>query len=308
MPRAIVTGASGFVGANLTRRLVREGYDVHLLVRPGTSTWRIDDLRPSVAVLYADIRDSEAVGVAVRDIRPEVIFHLAAHGAYAWQSDADRIRATNTVGTDNLLDAAVRWRVRTVVNTGSSLELRDESSPYAVSKAQATRACQTAALTHAIGITTLRLYSVFGPFEEPARLIPTLIASGLRGRLPRLAQPNLAHDFVYVEDVVEALVLAANRAKGGETFDVGSGRQTTLAEVVELTRRTFGIEAAPDWGSYPARSWDSSTWVSDTRKISRELGWRCRYTFEDGFRAMVEWVAAHPSRYVGAPISGTALS
>src|SRR4029453_12977117 len=86
------------------------------------------------------------------------------------------------------------------------------------------------------GAVVLRLYSAYGPWEHPDRLMPTLLARGLDGDLPPLVSPSVARDFVYVEDVCSAFVLAAG-APRGRVYNVGSGRQTTVAEIVELARR-----------------------------------------------------------------------
>ena len=106
----------------------------------------------------------------------------------------------------------------------------EPNSPYAAAKAEAT--------AHALerGAVVLRLYSAYGPWEEPSRFVPTLLAHALAGRLPPLVSPDVARDFVHVDDVCAAFVLGAG-APAGRVYNVGSGRQTTVAEVVELARR-----------------------------------------------------------------------
>src|SRR5262245_45791185 len=96
MKRTLLTGATGFVGANMARRLLHDGHDVHLLVRPAARTWRIDDIRPHVHLHEAPLEDAAAV---VRRVRPEWVFHLAAHGAYSSQTDVRQILQTNVLGT-----------------------------------------------------------------------------------------------------------------------------------------------------------------------------------------------------------------
>jgi UDP-glucose 4-epimerase len=140
------------------------------------------------------------------------------------------------------------------------------------------------------------LYSVYGPYEEPTRLIPALIACGSRGDLPPLVNPEVARDYVYVDDVSEACVLAAASPTGerGAVFNVGTGVQTSLSEVVEIARGVMGVSKEPSWGSMPNRQWDTDVWVADKTKIERELGWQSRFTFEDGFRETVKWFRRHP--------------
>jgi nucleoside-diphosphate-sugar epimerase len=308
--RVLLTGGTGFVGANLARRLLADGHDVHLLVRPGRPGWRLDGIRDEVRLQTATLDDRAAVERAVRRVKPEWIFHLAAHGAYSWETDLDRIVATNLVGTVNLVRACLRTGFEAFVNAGSSSEYGfkkrapserawvEPNSHYAVTKVAATHFCRLTAVQERVKIATLRLYSVFGPWEEPGRLLPTIIAHGLAGRLPPLVDPRIARDYVYVDDVCEAFVRAAAKPhpEPGPVFNVGTGRQTTLRQVVDVTRRVLDVRAKPQWGSMPNRRWDTSTWVSDPRAIRRALGWAPRYTFERGFRQMVAWMRADPER------------
>lgn len=316
MQRVVVTGATGFVGANLTRRLLAEGHKLHLLVRPGSDPWRISDLTPHVELHAVALSDRASVAAVIGAIRPEWIFHLAAHGAYSWQQASHPIVQTNILGTINLVEACLKTGFAAFVNTGSSSEYGfkdhapdeqtwlEPNSLYAVAKAAATLYCRHIAQRHGVHLVTLRLYSVYGPYEEPRRLLPTLIMHALRGELPPLVNPQVARDYVYTDDVNAAYLLAATRAsqEHGAVYNVGSGVQTTLQEVVAVARQQFSIAAAPQWGSLPERAWDTSVWVADNRKIASTLGWQPRYRFAQGFAAMADWLQAHPElhpRYRG---------
>ncbi|MFL5929994.1 MAG: NAD-dependent epimerase/dehydratase family protein [Gaiellaceae bacterium] len=285
-----MTGAGGFVGANLVRRLLADGRDVVALVRPGGDAWRLHGL--DVELVEADVREAVPAGF-------ELVFHLAAHGAYSWQGDEAMIRDTNIRGTANALAAG-----RRVVVAGSSSEYglkqhapsEDEplepNSPYAAAKAEAS------ALALARGAVVLRLYSAYGPWEEPNRLIPTLLARGLAGELPPLVSPLVARDFVHADDVCEAFVRAAE-APVGRVYNVGSGRQTTVQEVVEATCRVLGLDAEPAWGSMANRTWDTETWVANPQRIRDDLGWEARIGLEQGLERTLAWLRteAPPERY-----------
>jgi nucleoside-diphosphate-sugar epimerase len=303
MKRVLVTGATGFVGANLARRLLRDGHEVHLLVRHGHQSWRIDEIRPHFRLHEADLGDSDTLSALVGRMRPDWVFHLAAYGAYSSQTELPCMVQTNIVATMNLVEACLKTGFEAFINTGSSSEygLKDHppaetewlepNSGYAVTKASATMYCRYIARTRHVPLTTLRLYSIFGPYEEPTRLMPTLIEHGLRGELPPLVNPEIARDFVYTEDINDAYMLAAMTPgqEHGAVYNAGSGRQTTLREVVDVARRVLGINMEPHWDSMPARLWDTTVWVADNQRIRTALGWRPRHTFEDGFRRMVEW-------------------
>jgi len=310
MKRALLTGGAGFVGANLARRLLAEGLEVHLLVRPDSQGWRIEGIRRDVRVHSTDLSDSESVERIVRAAAPEWIFHLAAHGSYSSQIDLDRMIQTNLTGTARLVEACARTGFEAFVHAGSSSEYGfkeqapgeedwlEPNSSYAVTKAAATLFCRYQAQKRGLPITTLRLYSVYGPYEEPTRLMPTLIRAGLAGKLPPLVNPEVARDYVYTEDVCDAFLLAAKHASAkdrGAVYNVGTGIQTTIKDVVALARRTLAIGEEPRWGSMPDRQWDTGVWVADNRRIAEELGWKPRVSLEQGFRRMVDWVRENPS-------------
>ncbi len=306
--RVLLTGGTGFVGANLARRLVADGHSVHLLVHPGHTRWRLTDLRARVRLHEASLTDASGVTDTVRRVRPQWIFHLAAYGAYSWQADLERMVRTNVLGTMHLVRAALATGVDAFVNAGSSSEygLKDHApterewiepnSHYAVTKAAATLFCRHTAVQEHARLTTLRLYSVYGPFEDPGRLMPALIVHGIDGRLPPLVGPETARDYVHVDDVSEAFVRAATRRMlgAGAVFNVGTGVQTTLREAVAVARRVLGIKATPEWGTMPARQWDTAVWIADNRAIRAALGWKPRIRFDAGFRQMARWLLDQP--------------
>jgi dolichol-phosphate mannosyltransferase len=304
--RAIVTGGAGFVAANLVRRLLQEGHEVVATVRPQSDTWRIDDVHADVECAELDIKAAKDVANFVGRVKPETIFHLAAHGAYSWQNERRRIFDTNLGGTMNVLEAAVAHGVGAVVVAGSSSEygFKDHSpaetealepnSDYAVAKAAATLLAGYIGRSESLNVVTLRLYSAYGPWEDPGRLVPTLVSSALSGCLPLLADPDIARDFVFVADAVDAFIKAAERAPAasGRVFNLGTGRQTTLREIVETARRLFGVKEEPVWNAMPQRTWDTKTWVADSAEIRAELGWEPRTSLEQGLKATAEWLEA----------------
>jgi UDP-glucose 4-epimerase len=320
MKRVLLTGGTGFVGANLARRLLHDGHQLHLLVRPGYQSWRIEDLRPDLRLHELHLHDTDAAARLIHQVRPEWVFHLAVYGAYSWQTDWEQMVRTNIQGTMSLLSACLKPGFEAFVNTGSSSEygFKDhapaESEPlepnshYAVTKAAATLFCRQTAQKQQVHLPTLRLYSVFGPYEDPGRLLPMLIVRGLKGELPPLADPEVARDFVYVDDVVEAYLLAATipTSEWGPIYNVGTGAQTTLREAVAVAREIMGIAAEPVWNAMPNRAWDAQVWISDNRKLRAQLGWQPRHTFAEGFRRMRDWFQQGPLRSYAEASPGNA--
>jgi nucleoside-diphosphate-sugar epimerase len=119
--RAMITGAGGFVGANLVRALLARGDQPEAVVRPESDVWRLEDVRGELPLISVDVRDADALAGAVVERRPEVLFHLAAHGGYSWQQDLDAMLTVNVRATETLLAAAREVGTR-VVHAGSSSE------------------------------------------------------------------------------------------------------------------------------------------------------------------------------------------
>lgn len=303
MKRVLVTGAAGFVGANLVRRLVADGQSVTVIVRPESDLWRLRSIVDEIEIQKVNLNDASAIPNAVRAAKADWVFHLAVHGAYSWQTDSQNIVSTNMLGTQRLLESCAKVGFDAFVNVGSSSEygyadhppqeheLPKPNSYYAFAKAAATMFCGFFAEQNKLPVRTLRLYSAYGPWEDNRRLIPTLIAAAQEGRLPPLVDPDVARDYVFVDDVVEALLLAANKSciEYGEVLNVGTSIQTTIREIVGIVRELFRVTVEPAWGSMPNRRWDTTSWVADNAKIKQSLGWAPKVELRDGLKMTATW-------------------
>jgi dolichol-phosphate mannosyltransferase len=299
-----VSGAAGFLGANLVRRLIADGHEVSAILQPTTDTWRLDDI-DDLRRIEGDIADEADVDRAFVVARADWIFHLAAHGAYSFQTNVVAMSHSNVVGMATILAAAQRHGCTVLINTGTSSEYGDRdhappedepprpNSDYAATKAAATWLCLRAR-QRGVPVTTLRLYSAYGPFEEERRLVPTLLRAALAGKWPPLADPTVVRDYVYVEDVVDAYIAAASAPLLSPVYNVASGVQTSLADIVARVGEIFSIREEPAWGGYPKRAWDTQVWVGDPALIRAELGWKATTTLTEGMTRSADWLAIHP--------------
>jgi len=305
--RTLITGATGFVGANLAMRMLCDGHDVHGLLRKEASLWRLERVKADLQIHWVNFQDQESLKQIIAEIRPHWVLHLAAYGAYSSQTDLNQMIQTNIVGVANLLQACEQTGVDAFINTGSSSEYgfkahaaaEDEwlepNSYYAITKATATHLSKFMAERVSFPVRTLRLYSVYGPYEEPNRLIPMLLKHGLQGSYPPLVSPDTARDFVYVDDVIDAYckaLITPNIPRGG-IYNIGSGIQTKLGELVQVVNELFTISADPVWESMPARLWDTNVWVADITRARQELDWIPQYSLKDGLRKMTDWLHDH---------------
>jgi nucleoside-diphosphate-sugar epimerase len=303
--RVLLTGASGFVGACLAHDLIADGHDVHLLLRPEANLWRLAGLEGRYVRHRADLRDARAVREAVAACRPEIIYHLATHGAYPFQKDRAAILATNLLGTGNLLDALDRHDYRMLVNVGSSSEYGHKDEPmreddrleprtdYGVTKAAATLLCQAEAY-QGRPVATVRIFSAYGPWEDPTRLVPYVMGCYFRGEAPQVTAGDQPRDFIYIDDVVDLLKTAAHhRQARGQILHAGTGRQQRVRDMVETIAAVFGpVEAPAQFGVQFTRPDEPTRWVASIAQTTALTGWQPRYDLRAGVERTWAWFKA----------------
>jgi len=307
--RILVTGATGFVGSCVARRLVHLGHEVHAMVRETSDHWRIGDLGGDLRIHCCDLRDGDAVMTLVRQVRPEAVCHLATYGGFSFQKESSEIFQTNFVGTMNLVRACEKIDLSCFINTGSSseyglkdrpMEERDLLEPlgdYGVAKASTTLFCRSEAVEKGLPLVTLRIFSPYGPWDDPKRLVPYVIASLLQGSPPSLSNPAFVRDFIYIDDVVAAyLAVLRVKVEPGRIYNVGSGVQSTLGEVVSRISELLP-HSPPVWGVTPPRKVEPSCWVADITQIRTDQGWEPTWGLYQGIAETVAWMKEHISFY-----------
>ena len=179
----------------------------------------------------------------------------------------------------------------------------EPNSVYAVGKAAQTHLASLMGRGGPTSIVTFRLFSVYGPFEEPSRLVPTLLRRARAGLDLELADPDLAHDFVFVEDVVDALAdFGPLSARGGEVFNLGSGRQTTLRELALAVIETVGSSSRVRFGAFPARPWDTTRWQAEVTLAREGLGWAARHDLRQGLSQTIAWQESLERTHAPGPV------
>lgn len=298
-----VFGASGFIGANIIRDAFTVRDDVYAITHDANSAWRLKLLNvPTRNIVHCDITSSISVKNIFNVYNPKTVFNLAAYGAYSKQSVTKLIYETNVNGTVNILDCCEN--VKAYIHAGSSSEYGTNSaapnetddlepnSHYAASKVSASYIIQYYAKFKNIFALNLRLYSVYGFWEEPDRLIPVMIEKARAGGYPNLVEKEISRDFVYVTDCVEAFVDAAlniNTEIRGNSYNICSGQKTTLGQLVDLVRSEFKIKAEPQWGNMQNRNWDLKDWYGNPTNTNRDLKWMAKTSLVEGLRATYNW-------------------
>lgn len=298
-----VVGASGFIGSKLFFSLSRLRPDVFAVVPRLETGWRLLPC-PYPNRITLDITSLREVTEAVKKHRPRTVFNLAAYGAYERQSIPGRIHEVNYTGTLNLILPLMESGCDAFVQAGTSSEYGlncaapvetgslEPNSDYAVSKVAASYLLGYYGRIKQFPCAQLRLYSVYGPWEERDRLVPTVIRLGLQGHYPPLAGAAISRDFIYVDDCTRAFVraaLVACRRLPGQNFNIATGAKTSLGEIAQLARRIFGITTEPVFGSMPNRKWDLSNWYGNPARARDQLGWTSRISLEEGLTHTVAW-------------------
>jgi len=309
--KIFITGGSGFVGANLVRKSLKEGADVHINIRKSSDIWRIRDILKDISVVYADLTEYEKMNESLKKIRPDVIFHTAVYGGNAAQNDSGEIIKTNICGTVNLLRCCKNARCNLLVNTGSSSEygikktamkesdILEPVTDYGVSKAAATLFCQKSARTDNLPIVTIRLFSPYGPYEQKSRLVPSVILAALQKKRPRISSRDFVRDFIYIGDVMNAYraVLDVGNPHG-QIYNIGSGMQQTVGTVTDIIIRQLGNEVTYETGLPRAWAEEPPCWQADIRRAASEMKWRPEYTLNEGLGKTIEWFKENLKLYV----------
>ena len=299
-PRFLVTGAGGFVGAAVVRLAVARGLPVVAAVGPRSRIDRLASVAGDVTVVRADITDEAALAGAVAAARPDACVHLAAAGAVVREDDLELLLAANALAPARLARALADAGCARLVTAGSSSEYgpvagpMDEAAacapddPYGVAKLAGGLLARVVARRHGLESAHLRLFSVYGPGEDQRRLVPSVVRALLDGRPVPLTPGEQARDFVYVDDVAEALLDAALLPGiDGLTANVGTGVQTTVRDLcLKLADLTGGHELLR-FGALPYRGGERFAWRAATEHAAAALGWRARTSLDAGLRQTV---------------------
>lgn len=309
--RAAVTGGAGFIGHHLVHGLIARGHDVRIIDDFSTGRSSRLESSPPGATIVGSILDPLALDEALPGC--DVVFHLAAIASVA-RSVAEPLltNVVNVEGTIGVMLAAARHGVRRVVFASSSAvygvpdqlpchedQRPDPRSPYGVSKLAAEHYVHTLGELHGIETAALRYFNVYGPGQDPgseyAAVVPRFITAMLDGRRPTInGSAEITRDFVYVDDVVEANILASRGSTASRiTCNIASGNATTLLDLLRAVGTAAGRTPDPTLGE--PRPGDISASYADVARARQALGFSPRVPLEQGVARTMEWFAmAHP--------------
>jgi nucleoside-diphosphate-sugar epimerase len=290
--RILITGASGFIGSHLCRRLSEIGSELH-----GVSRHKQSKVNGSIQWWKGNLADLSTVKNLISAIKPDLIFHLASFvtGSRELQIVLPTFQ-DNLATTVNLLTAATEMGCQRIILVGSQEEPEPQDSmatpcsPYAAAKWAGSGYARMFHALYETSVSIARVFMVYGPAQQDLRkLIPYVTLSVLGNEPPKLTGGQREIDWIYVEDVIEGLLLMG-QAQGieGITVDLGSGSLVTIRTVVDKLIATIGSDVKPLYGALPERPMEQIR-VADIKDTYTKIGWKAKIDLEAGLQYTVEW-------------------
>jgi UDP-glucose 4-epimerase len=285
----LITGASGFIGLHLAKRLLKMGAIVH-----GTSRSHRDSEEENMIWWKASFEDYATAEMLMEEIKPQIIFHLA--GTVTASNDIEYVMPTLhslLTSSVNLLTLAEKQGCERIVLTGSCTEPLDghpyPNSPYAAAKWATNAYGHLFQRIYKTPVVIVRPFMGYGQTQPAGKLLPSVIQSLLRGESPKLTNGRWVTDWVYIDDTVDGM-LAASVAPDveGKTIDLGTGVLTSVREVIEKVVEIVQPVGKPLFGALPDRH-EEHTRIADTKYAFEKIGWKAKISLEEGLRKSVDY-------------------
>ncbi len=309
----LITGITGFIGSRLASRLVRDGYNVHGLVRHSSERElsRIREVISQVHLIEGDLGTFHSILSAVDASEPEIIFHLGALTPVRLSfDDPYPYIATNFEGTVNLVHAILGKVPNARLIAASTAEVYGwqegnnpikenavlrPASPYAVTKAAADQYVQMANRVYHLQGTVLRPINSYGRLGEKGFFIEYLVSKMLAGDQCYVGAPDSVRDYMFADDHVDAYMLTARSSQAvGQVYNVSPGNSVSNSEVAKMLAKMTEFKGTITFGSYPPgypqrpKMQDPQYLVLDNSKITKELGWKPVVGLEEGLVRTIE--------------------
>lgn len=308
MNKIFVTGGTGFVGARVVRQLVEEGREVAVLMRASSNNRRINDLLDRCTVIHGDLAQIETARAALTRFAPEAVLHLAWEGV----KGADRnstVQMDNVVASINLYQLTEQIGCRHFVGLGSQAEYGplsgriSETAPtrpttaYGAAKLATGLVLDRTAVAAGRPFAWLRLFSSYGPDDDPSWLIPYLIRSLLAGEKPSLTKAEQIWDYMHVNDVAAGVVAALDARTCG-LFNLGSGQERPLHDIISMIRDAIDPSLPLGFGEVPYRPDQVMHLAADISALSSASGWSPTVSLESGVAETVAWYRSISDKFI----------
>lgn len=308
--RCLITGATGHIGSHLVRYLLEQSVEVAALVRPTTNNlWRIKDMLPQPHVISGDLTAIDEAAATIRDFAADTVFHLGWHGVSGRHRNDPAQVTQNVYGSLRLLELAHKVGCKRWIGLGSQAEygacngVLTEDMPtcpvttYGVAKLCLGLLSQKLCQAYGIGFTWLRFTAAYGPMDDRDHMIPQVILKLLQGEKPSLTQGEQRWDYLYVEDIAEALWKAAISPKAKGIFNLGSGEAYAIRSIVERIRDLIDPDLPLGFGGVPYRPDQIMHLQADISRLREVADWSPQVSLDEGLRRTVEWYRENRCHY-----------
>jgi len=312
MTQVLLTGCTGFVGSNLAKRLIEDGYNVYGLVRHSSrrDLRHLEDVLEKMHIIEGDFTEYHSACSAIAATNPQFVLHVGALTPVRLSfEDPFPFIPINFQGTVNLIHGMLEKAPRARLIYASTAEVYgwqekkpipetatfNPASPYAVSKAAADQYVQMSMRVYGLKATILRPINTYGRKGERGYFVEYLVTSMLKGDTVYVGAPDSVRDYMFVDDHVNAYIESMESEKAvGQAFNVSPGKPVTNKELTQLVAKLTDFEKKIMFGSYPPgypqrpAQWDPDYLVLDSRKINKLLGWKPKVTLESGLLKTIE--------------------
>jgi UDP-glucose 4-epimerase len=299
--RCLVTGGTGFIGSHLVRMLLKRGCHVAVLVRPEANRWRIQDDLASLLILDGNLAEIRMVRDQIKKFQPQVLIHAGWQGVTREQRDDLNQIDYNLHGSLELLSVCLDAGCQCVIGLGSQAEYgkTDEQlvedmqaqpdTMYGVTKLCTGLLSQRICANRGARFSWLRLTAAYGPKDDPSHLIPYVISTLLRGEEPALTRGNQKWDYLYIEDVVNAIWSLIEHPSAQGIFNLSSSRATPIAQISEMIRDRIDPRLSLGFGRIASQDGERMVLEAKNDRLHKATGWEPLVSLEKGINTTVEW-------------------
>jgi nucleoside-diphosphate-sugar epimerase len=297
--RVLLTGATGFIGSHLARHLVRNGCEVHALVRESSDFSRIRDLIPCLRLVHCDLNSRDQVKALIPEIGADVCIHAAwyvVHGKYLHAAENSEMLGASL----NLATMLAESGCRRFVGLGTCFEYDTEAgylcedsplqprSLYAATKMALQVALGNLAARSSMSVAWARLFYLYGSFEDPRRLVPSVIRPLLQNQRALTTPGEQVKDFLHIEDCAAAIWAIAQSSITGPV-NIGSGQPVAVRDLVFKIAKLVDRPELAGIGALPCNPSDPMFVCADNRRLVEGTGWKPQYDLQRGLENTIEW-------------------
>ena len=302
----LITGGTGFIGSNLTHALLKRKTEIHVLIRKSSNIWRLKNIQKKIKFHEFDLTDIEKNKNVIKKINPEIVFHCAAYGSSPKDKDYSKMIKTNVHGTLNLFSKLSNQNLKRVVNIGSVFEYglkqnnrgfleTDSLNPltfYGITKLAQTNIAQYFFKSKSLPVTTLRLFTPYGKFDEKGRLISDIMFAINENKKIVISSPESVRDFIFIDDVIDALIKSSEIPNiGGQIFNIGTGKSNSVKKIVEICKKKSKTNKNISVVDTKKRDYDLSggKGYANINKAKKILQWKPQNSIDQGLEKSYKW-------------------